>query len=244
MKRSSAPGSSLISSFLGVFDMSNCYPGTVFRTSRGNHRLHELLSTLVLTNASIQTSITYRAGGDINWTFGTYASFECIQFDAEVRMPLGGVIETVIANKSVDSIEIGVYEKSWDYGKPRPGEMMGPNVLAINSRLIIPFFIEFYEDNREWLESYSLGLKAKRQYLWMLWPNVWQFAHVIRNAMAHGGGRITIKDKSFSPINWHGATVGPSQLDKTLFEVGLSFGDLIILMFEMSNSLDQLGCPT
>jgi hypothetical protein len=112
-----------------------------------------------MTIASVQTAVVYRLGGKSDWGPGVYMSFECMQFDGEVRLPLGGVVETLAQGIAVNSLELALKEKSWDYDAPRHGERFGPNLKIINTKIMTPFFVEFYEDNRLWLEAHALRQK-------------------------------------------------------------------------------------
>ena len=210
------------------------YPRLDFRTENGTHRLHGLLSTLVTTLCCVETAFAVRGGAITDWPPGTYMSFECAQFDAEVRLPQGGVIESVIAGMSIDSIELGVCEKSWNYNHPRENERKIKDTLKIHNRLMIPFFVEFYEDNVDWI-------KGNIDASFLKWPMVWQFGRIVRNSCSHNS--ISINDQNFIPVRWHSLEYGPNQHGRKIFGVDLSIGDVIILIIEMSTALDALGCP-
>jgi hypothetical protein len=208
---------------------------------RGKHRLYDFLVTLTTTLACVQTAIVFRLGGNTNWEAGRYMSFESLVFDVEVRLPLGTVVETIAQRIPVNSTDLSILEKSWDYMAPRPGEAFGPNLGALNTRIITPLFVEFYEDARQWLED-EARKTHKVQYVWTLWANVWQFGRIIRNALSHGAGRVDIRDETFVPITWHSITYGHAQNGQSIW-TDLSLADLVILVLEMNDELDRLGYP-
>ncbi len=162
-------------------------------------------------------------------------AFESYLFDAELRLPLGGVVETLIAKTPINSIEVGICEKSWDYQTPREGERFGPNLLDIYTKIITPFFVEFFEDYRSWLDA-NVSMDFTK------WPNVWQFARIVRNAASHNA--ISINDPNFKPVSWYAHTYGSAQHGRAIFGSDLPLADILILMLEMNDSLDALGCPS
>lgn len=210
------------------------YPGYTLRTEKGAHRLHAILETLTFSLACIQTAVAFRGGGITGWGPGDYMSYECAAFDAEVRLPLGSVIETFIAKIPINSIELGVCEKSWNYREARIGEQIIKNSLSWHIAILKPFFVEFYEDYIDWLR---VNLKNDHTK----WPVVWQFGRIVRNASSHN--RVFISDQKFSPVSWHGLTYGPNENGREIFGTDLEIGDLIILMCEMSDELDRLNVP-
>ena len=210
------------------------YPGYTLRTEKGVHRLHAIMETLTFSLACVQTAVTFRGGGKTDWADGDYMSYECAVFDAEVRLPLGSVIETIIAGIPVNSIELGVCEKSWNYRKAENGTKIIKNTISWHVSILKPFFVEFYENYIEYLR---FNLKSDHTK----WPTVWQFGRVIRNASAHN--KICIDDQNFAPVSWHKLTYGPNENGKEIFGHDLEIGDLIILMCEMSDELDRLNVP-
>jgi hypothetical protein len=71
---------------------------------------------------------------------------------------------------------------------------------------------------------------------------IWAFARVVRNALGHGG-LITIDDKSFRPVSWHGLTYGPAQHGTEIIGSDMEVPDLYYLMIEMDQALTEMSCP-
>ena len=44
-------------------------------------------------------------------------------------------------------------------------------------------------------------------------------------------------------VSWYGLSYGPAQNKKIAIGTDLAFADILILMLEMSDELDRLGCP-
>jgi hypothetical protein len=213
------------------------YPKRIIKTENSKHRLHNLLSTFITTLACVQTAFTFRAGGKTDWPPGTYMAFECRQFDAELRLPNGGVVETLIQSIPVNSIEIGILEKSFNFHEAGEGETLlrlGKNFTNIETKLITPFFVEFFEDYRPWIDA-----NLSRDFT--KWPNDWQFGRIVRNAAAHNA--VSINDQKFVPVNWYGLSYGPAQHGRPIFDSDMGLADIVILMIEMNDSLDKLGAP-
>lgn len=68
------------------------------------------------------------------------------------------------------------------------------------------------------------------------WPSVWNFARVVRNAMAHGG-RIHFTSPNAKTVAWRGLSYGPSENDRHILHVDLWPGDLFDLLIEMDAEL-------
>ncbi len=106
--------------------------------------------------------------------------------------------------------------------------------MAVMQALVaVPFFVEYYEDHYDFILSKS-GRK------WENAPSVWQFAHILRMAAAHGGA-ITLDDPSFVPVTWGQVTFGPAQNRRRIFGTDLGASDILILMLEMDEELTRLG---
>jgi len=100
--------------------------------------------------------------------------------------------------------------------------------------VITPLYVEFYEGVRPWLEQ-NVGDSSK-------WPCVLDFGRVVRNACSHGGN-LSLSKASSRPVSWRSLQYDPTQHGKPIIGTDLGFADLLILMIEMSDELDSLGCP-
>jgi Cu/Ag efflux protein CusF len=64
------------------------------------------------------------------------------------------------------------------------------------------------------------------------WPAVWNFARVVRNAMAHGG-KISILNKDAKPVTWKGLTYSYADNGRDILRNDLWPGDFFDLIQEM-----------
>lgn len=69
------------------------------------------------------------------------------------------------------------------------------------------------------------------------WPDVWNFARVVRNALTHNG-RISITNSSAQPVSWNGYTYSYQDNDRPILFTDLGFVELILLMEEMEAYLN------
>lgn len=74
------------------------------------------------------------------------------------------------------------------------------------------------------------------------WPPVLAFSRVIRNAIAHDG-HFRIDSTAAPTLCWGNISIGPAQNGQRLFETTLAPGDLILLLFDLSEELDREGAP-
>ncbi|MBB5047928.1 hypothetical protein HNR60_002685 [Rhodopseudomonas rhenobacensis] len=66
------------------------------------------------------------------------------------------------------------------------------------------------------------------------WPSVWNFARVVRNAMAHGG-KIRIDDKA--QVQWQRLSYSEADNGKPIINIDLWPADLFILIKEMEKAI-------
>lgn len=71
------------------------------------------------------------------------------------------------------------------------------------------------------------------------WPSVWNFARVVRNAMAHGG-RISILNEDEKPVTWKGLTYSYADNGRDILRTDLWPGDLFDLIQEMDAALQTV----
>jgi hypothetical protein len=207
-------------------DLAMTYLTGYLRTEKGKHRLHSALSTIFMTFASVVTALNVRSGRDVlSWTPNTTWTLESALFDIELHMPLVEPVNWICLGQEPEQIELKLYAKQNQVGDI--------DLHKIEMKIIVPHLVEFYENSRPWLDANVSGGFAR-------WPNVWQFGRIIRNAASHN--LVRINDPNFRPVTWYGLTYGPTPHGQSIFEADWTFADLLILMFEMNDALDQLGC--
>jgi hypothetical protein len=208
------------------------YPLGDFRTYKGKDRLHEPLFVMQVIFESVgRAQYLVLKGAPIQTSPGETWDFACYQFrDVEVRTPIHGPLEFAMKNEVPQSTGFGVVAVG-------PKTDMGPliTVIPFYTQMLLPFFVEFYEKYVLWLRA---NVDARE---FTKWPMVWQFAMVVRNAASHGG-KINLKDATIPPRTWYNLSYSTADYGREPFKTDLFIGDLLILMKEMSEALDALGC--
>ena len=200
--------------------------------SRGDHRLFELMNILLIQTASLATAAKYHTDGEVNFKAGDYIAVEGNLLDIDVRLPLFGPVEAALEEKEPDLIELRIVEKP-EKKKAYSRETSGFAKVVVH--FIKPIFVDFFETYKPFLEESLRGNHYN-------WPGVWNFGRVIRNSISHGG-EIYFKKSTAQSVSWYGLTYGPPDNGQLAVSGDLSFTDMLILMFEMDDELDRLGCP-
>jgi hypothetical protein len=211
---------------------------------RRGDRLYERFNNLVIVNAAMVIATTYLVRGAAKFEPGTPFLHACKQIELDVKLPVSGPLEAALANVKPDAMHIEVSARmppepdfnEWaaGLGRPRPSTF---GLAAAAANMISPIFVEFYEAYRQYIHD-----KYRRAESY---PTLWRFARVIRNSIAHGGF-ITIQSAKERPVAWYGLNYSYADNGRKIVgfvESDLTGGDLILLMFEMSDLLDQEGCP-
>jgi hypothetical protein len=197
---------------------------------KGKHRLYPALLTICFTVASITIALAIQAGRNINrWPPGASINIATNQFDFGIHMPLVGPVESLLERTTPQKITLLISPKS-----THDSGFDGVNVQEPLVKVIVPFFVEFYEDSKPFIEG-----KFTKNF--KLWPPLWQFAGVVRNAASHNA--VGFSDQKLKPVTWYSLTYGQAQDGRAIFGTDLSFADVLILMFEMSDFLDREGYP-
>lgn len=84
-------------------------------------------------------------------------------------------------------------------------------------------------------ETYRSHIGIAFRLAWNKIPEVWRFATVVRNAIAHSG-RITINDPNFRAVTWQGLTYDHSSNGREI-QRELGPTDLLILLIHMDLEL-------
>jgi hypothetical protein len=100
---------------------------------------------------------------------------------------------------------------------------------------ISPVFVDFYEKHRHWLRA-TFGSDTTA------WPPLFNFARMLRNFISHTEGRVHFDNPKAAAVTWHHLSYSPVDEGKAVMGYDIDVGDLIVLMFELSDELDRLGC--
>ena len=197
---------------------------------KGKDRLIEPIFLLSVICGSVSAAFAFKVTG--NADYAAECGFQSLQFDRYVMLPVLDPIGQLLEKNEVpDRFKFRLDEQ------PKPETApTGPSPLEkVFLNVILHFFVEFFEKNKSWIKS-KFGQHHK------FWPPTWQFAKVVRDAASHDGA-IKITDQAFVPVSWHNLTYGLDQNGRQIFGVDLSLADILILMIEMSETLDKAGCP-
>jgi len=62
--------------------------------------------------------------------------------------------------------------------------------------------------------------------------------------MSHHGGAVNITDPKVRPVRWYNQSYDYRNAGtKIIGPPVMTFGDILVLLFEISDELDRLGCP-
>lgn len=186
-------------------------------------RLFSTLHTYLVLNACFAKGFLPSE----EWLPGDWFFYQCKAYGPlEIRLPLVGPIENAKLGLEANYIKLTVVPLT-----PRPdSSLSAPNVHAYVFKMIFPIFTEFYENHLGEIRSCYGDAAAK-------WPTIWQFARIVRNAMAHGS-HIDITNPNAAPVSWKGLSYGPAQNGRKIFGADIEVGDILMLMFLMSSALD------
>lgn len=97
---------------------------------------------------------------------------------------------------------------------------------GVHGSMISNAFVQFFEANRARAES-QFGTNTQS------WPNVWNFARVVRNAFAHGGA-INITNAKSSAVSWRSLSYDATRNGRQLLYNDLTAVEIILLMDDMN----------
>jgi hypothetical protein len=198
-------------------------------TNRGD-RLYEHLNNLLVLTTTFSISFHVVHFGTIPRYEQAHAqTFYSKQFPRRIYLPMYGIFETALQGLKPNQIEVRIGDER---DPDEPGIVPG-SFLTLLSNIISPVFVQFFEDHRPWLED-SLPPAT--------WPPILNFGRAVRNAIAHGGN-CDIRGRRAQPVRWYHLTYSSATNGHQIINNDLIFADLLLLMFEMSDSLDQLNCP-
>ena len=148
----------------------------------------------------------------------------------------------------IHSLMHGLIRNEWPQALPlvllpnttRPSAI--PNGIELQSDAIANLIVQLV--GSAYLKYYerSVGrVRAAHPGNPMTWPELWRFAWLLRNAIAHGD-RWKLNNASFPPTTWHGVTVSPQDNSQPWFNVTryVGGGDVLLLLEELEQSVRSL----
>jgi hypothetical protein len=207
------------------------YHKTHLVTERGQHRLHDSLRDLCVLVDALFTAVHVNLGRPLDFKEEEAVGFVSRTIDMSIFMPLGAPVRFAIANRPCNRISVEVAPTP----APFPDNLSIHGFMDILPLTVSPIFVQFFETHRDWAEQTYPNNRAN-------WPPVLNFASAVRNAISHDG-KIRFLRPNATPAEWRGLRYSFADNGRPILGTDLGPGDLILLMFEMSDELDALGCP-
>lgn len=202
---------------------------------KGKHRLHGPMWDFTIWSACFGAALAHIGLGQIDLKLPRgFCFYHSAQFHAEIRIFLHGVLERAAKSAIPDEVEVEIVQSQSPLYQPGKVTRKTEGFVTTQELAISPIFVTFFEQYRQWLNS-KIGVRQK-------WPDIWQFGAVVRNAASHGG-IIAFDNDKLPPVKWYILEYGFADNGRKVINNDLSIADLVILMFEMSDTLDKLNCP-
>jgi hypothetical protein len=212
------------------------------KLERGKSRLFDPMHKIVLVMDSVGIASMFallNRVDPIEETPRNATRVECVQFPMlVVRVPILTLLRTTVQGAPVSDFIIGFVDK-----KPPPPLPLGRAQSTIERhgalalQLMTPIYVDFFEKHRSWIKN-KFGGDA------YAWPSIFNFARALRNFVSHHSGQVHFENPNAGPVSWHHLSYSPSDEGRSVLSADIEIGDLIVLLFELSDELDKAGCPT
>jgi hypothetical protein len=202
-------------------------------SERGKHRVFDSLFDIALAMGAMMRGIAAAHGREIiDWAPGAQTGMASSLFSGlSIDLPVRDVFEDSLSGKLLDKIAVRFLVPLIDI----PWDSIETVFSRLNNRLVSAYFVQFIDP---WLEWIALNISSDRHK----WPRVCNFGRVVRNAATHGG-TINIKSTTAPVVSWYSLQYDYRSYGKSIIGSDISCGDLLILMFEVSDELDKIGAP-
>jgi hypothetical protein len=200
-------------------------------------RLFEPMRNLMVIVDALFTAVIAQkkgAGPNDRPRRGSTVIIECAQFPTWVRLPLGGPILAIANNEAAVTVELTFHKQK---SSPTGKDLLEVNPLHKTLMdLVTPIFVDFFEQYKPWmLTHFNSDTKS--------WPTLLDFGRMVRNWISHHHGKVHFENPSYPGVEWHHLKYVPSDEGKLVIGSDLQLGDMIVLMFEISDELNRLDCP-
>jgi hypothetical protein len=158
--------------------------------------------------------------------------FICAAFPFQIHFPIVHPMKLTVSNIRIDTIILEI--KTVD---PMPsGGHDVKEFPSLHNHALSLIFLRFYEQHIHHIRwEFKSDTKA--------WPQIFQFAWAIRNAIAHHDGYINFTNENYPPVKWHTLSFSPTDKGNPVFSASFTIGDLFMLMFDLSDELDAIAAP-
>ena len=145
--------------------------------------------------------------------------------------PIHSLMHGVVRNIWPQSLQLMIHPATTVLSSiPNPISLQSAGIEKMITQLVGATFLKYYERNSSRPKlAFPGGPKT--------WPELWRFAWLLRNAIAHGD-KWKIDDHSFPTTVWNGIAVSPSDTNQPWYSVTkyVGGGDVILLMEQLNSN--------
>lgn len=156
------------------------------------------------------------------------------QFNTDVLIPIDGVIEHAFSDVKPALIQLKIGLLNFPTEPPNTGRTSDWSALRTLISSVI--FVNLYEAHKPWIDDTYKNDLTK-------WPPVWNFARVVRNAIAHSGNLYFKDPKTSAGAEWHHIKYEANRHGDKIIDQELFFPEMVLLMIEMGQALDAVSAP-
>jgi len=215
------------------------------RTVRTGERMHDTISDICVLMDAILLAKEHISGRPHRAPLpqGENGSLFSIQIPTlTIRLPVRGPFYAACMSDQIPRVD---YEILFQYDEPNPWHKNAPAGAKIRGPypILSSNVVIFWERYYPWIRSHFKPASARRSDPEQ-WPETFRFMWALRSAIVHSEGRFNVRDDSRRPFVWMNARYDHTDAEKRRSmwsDIGL--GDIILIMFEVSDELDRLGCP-
>ena len=150
---------------------------------------------------------------------------------AHVTFPVYTLMHGVVQNAWPTGLELTILPASVQpHSIPNGIQLQSNAILNMIVQLVGAAFLKYYERNANRpRKAFPKGPQT--------WPDLWRFAWLLRNAIAHGD-TWAIDDPSFPVTQWKSVSVAPKDSGNPWFDITryIAGGDVLLLMEELNAS--------
>ncbi len=209
----------------------------VFR--KHQHRIFEDLEILVSFLDAMAVGMHFMQFGNLGvdlYVKTAATKYQSNQFKPQnlwLGVPYGTLTASAIRNIPAEVIGIDFDRKFEPTGTVSEAQHIR-SYVAIHNGACGAVFIAFWERHFPWIkDKFGTGNRDA-------WPPLIQFCYVIRNACVHRG---ELQIRGAFRVSWYGLTYTEADNGRQILATDLAIADIIILMIELAEELDRLGCP-
>jgi hypothetical protein len=149
----------------------------------------------------------------------------------DVSFPTHALLHGIVKNQWPAAIQLSICPATQALvASPNPIKLQCNNVSRMITRLVGAMFLQYYERNAHRPKAKYSGNQKK-------WPDVWRFAWLLRNAIAHGD-TWNLSDPSFPPTTWKSVTITNADSGEVWNNIAryIGGGDVVLLMEELATA--------